>query len=71
MYCINSLTLGETQSGADRHLETKILGTSYRKTDHSRVLLYHENTTLQYGISGVANPLENHSCSMILALCSI
>ena len=30
-YCINSLTLGNTQSGADRHLETKVLGTSSRK----------------------------------------
>ena len=27
--------------------------------------------TLQYGISGVINPLENHSCSMILPHCSI
>ena len=32
--CINSMTLGETQSGVNRHLKTKVLGTSSRKTDH-------------------------------------
>ena len=33
-YCINSMTLGETQSGDNRHLETKVLGTSsLEKTD--------------------------------------
>ena len=66
------MTLGETQSDVNRRLETKVLGTSSRKkTDNSRVLLYRENMTLEYGISGETNPLENHSCSMILPHCSI
>ena len=30
-YSISSLTLGETQSGVNRHLETKLLVTSSRK----------------------------------------
>ena len=40
------------------------------KTDQGRFLL-RENMTLPYSISGVTNPLENHSCSMILSYCSI
>ena len=48
--------MGETQSGVDRHLETKVLVTSSKKTDHSRALLHRENMTLPYGISGVINP---------------
>ena len=31
MYCIDSLTLGEIQSGVNRHLETKVLGTSSKE----------------------------------------
>ena len=68
---MNSLTLGETQSGVDRHLETKVHDTCSRKTDHSRALLHRENMTLPYGISEVTDPLENHSCSMILPHCLI
>ena len=30
-----------------------------------------DNVTLQYCISGVTNPIENHSCSMILLLLNI
>ena len=41
------------------------------KTDHSRALLHREYMTLPYGVSGVTNPLENYSCSMILPHCSI
>ena len=46
----------------------KYLILALEKTDHSRALLHRENMTLPYGISGVINPLENHSCSMILSL---
>ena len=35
------------------------------KTDQSRALLLREIMTLPYSITGVTNPLENHSCSMI------
>ena len=50
----------------------KYLVLALEKIDNSRVLLYRENMTLQSGIiSGVTNPLENHSCSMILPHCSI
>ena len=63
---MNSLILRETQSGVNRHLEAKVLGTSSIKTDHSKALLHRELMTLPYSISGVTNPIENHSCSMIL-----
>ena len=41
------------------------------KTEQGRSLLLRGNMTLPYSISGVTNPLENHSCSMILPYCSI
>ena len=63
------MTLRETQSGINRHLETKVC--YIKKTDHSRTLLHRENMTLPYGINGVTNPLENYSCFMILPHCSI
>ena len=37
------------------------------KTGHSRALLHRENMALPYGISGVTNPIENYSCSMIFS----
>ena len=66
------MTLEETQSDVNRHLETKVLDTSsIGKNDHSRALVLNENMTLPYGKSGATNPIENHSCSMILPHCSI
>ena len=41
------------------------------KTDHKQDITIRDDMTLQYGKSGVTNPLENHSCSMILPHCSI
>ena len=43
-YWINSLTLGKTQSGVDKHLETKVLDTGSMKdkrpkTEQGRALL--------------------------------
>ena len=56
----------------DRRLEARVLGspdsTRSRKTDNSRVLPYKDTMTLQYCISGVTNPIENHSCLMIIPL---
>ena len=66
------MTLGETLSGVNKRLETKVQRyLSSIKTDQSRVLLLRENMTLPYSISGVTNPLENHRGSMILPYCSI
>ena len=59
-YSINVLTLlGETQSGVNKHLETKVLDTGSMKDERlSRVgLSYHcGNMTPPYSISGVTNP---------------
>ena len=41
------------------------------KSDQGRFLLLCEYMTLPYSISGLTNPLENHSCFMILSYCSI
>ena len=49
----------------------KYLVLDLEKTDNIRVLLYRENITLQYGMSGETYPLENHSCSVVLPHCSI
>ena len=63
--------LGETQYGVNKHPKTKVLDTGSLKTDQDRVLLQRENISIPYSISGVTNPLENHSCSMILPSCLI
>ena len=65
------MVLGETQRGVNKRLETKVLDTGSIKTEQDRALLLRGNMTLPYSISGVTNPLENHSCSMILPHCSI
>ena len=54
--------IGETQSGVDKHLETKVLDTgsmkdlSSMKTEQGRAPLLRGNMTLSYSISGVTNP---------------
>ena len=65
------MVLGETQRGVNKRLETKVLETGSIKTEQDRALLLRGNMTLPYSIIGVTNPLENHSCSMILPHCSI
>ena len=49
------MILGETLSGVDKLLETKVLDTGSIKTDQGRVLLLRVNMTLPYSISGVTN----------------
>ena len=53
--CINTVTLGETQSSVNKRLETKVQRLELYKR-LNRALLLRKNMTLRYSISGVTNP---------------